>query len=388
VRIAVLLLLMLSAGVSLSLLSGEDSGYLLLAWNGWRVEVNNLVLAFALLLLLFLLLHWVLNSFVAMQRGQKLFRRWRIVRRDHSGTRSLMQGLRQLVEGRWEPAEEKLLRAAERSQSPLLGYLGAAQAADQQGEVDRRDRYLAAAARSSDRSALAIGLARAKALAEDGQIDKALVVLVKLQQAEPRHPQVLKLLHQLYLQSHDWQSLLDLLPSLHRQKLTDQQQSAALSRRCHLELLKNADNLHDAWRQLPKKWTQDPEMLCLYLQVLVDDGQADRAAALAQRELNKELDSELLGFFGRLESGDSAQSLALVEKWLAKNPTDPALLLAAARIAVRAEFAERAVEFYEASIAIHTDPAACRELAQLLLGREQPDEAIKYFQQGLDLVLQ
>jgi len=383
----ILFLLMLSAGVGLSLLSGEDSGYLLLAWNGWRVEINNLVVAFALALALFLLLHWLLNSFAAMQRGRKLWRDWRLSRGDRNGQRTLMLGLRQLAEGRWQLAEKKLLRAAERSRTPLLAYLGAAQAADQLGSVDRRDRYLATAARAGDNSDLAIGLLRARVLWGSGQIDQALAVLVKLQKSEPHHPQALKLLQQIYLQSDDWRGLLELLPQLRRQKLIDHSEALALSRQCHLQLLKTADNLQDAWRHMPKKYAHDPEMLSLYLQVLITDGQTGRALELLQRELNRELDDRLLKLYGNLDAEDSTRQLNHIENWLLKAPTNPALLHAAGRIAVRAELIERAVNYYEALVPHSADPVACNELAKLYSQRQQPELALKCLERGLELAL-
>lgn len=386
-RVLLLVLLMLSAGVGLSLLSGEDSGYLLLAWSNWRIEVHNLVIAFALLLTLFLMVHWLLNSFASLQRGRTRWRRWRIARNDLGGERVLLNGLRLLAEGRWQKAEQKLLRAANRSRTPLLGYLGAAQAANQLGDADGRDRYLAAASRGVDSSAVAIGLLRAKSLQSNGQVEEAVSVLEKLLDADPGHPQVLNALQQSYLDAQCWRKLLDLLPRLRRQKLIGRDQAAALSRQCHLELLRDADSLHEGWRQLPKKLTQDAEMLALYLPVLVADGQADRAFDLVQRLLDSQLDGPLLDWFGRVNSAQPSRQLTRVEKWLLKNPTNPDLLLAAARIAVRCERVPRAIDYYEALVAVRPQPIVCQELGELLVQQQRPDAAIKYFQQGLGLAL-
>jgi len=383
----VLILLVLAAGAGLALLAGRDGGYLLLAWNGWRVEINNLVVAVGLLLGLFLGLHWLINMAAAMRRGHGHWQQRRILRRDRSGQRALLAGLLCLAEGRWASAEKKLRRSVGLSKTPLLGLLGAAQAADGQDDYDGRDRYLATASRCTPTSVVAVGLQRARYLVSDGQIEQAIHALQRLLEVEPRHPLVLGQLHALYAQSENWQGLLDLLPQLRKQKLVDPAAAEALTRKCHLQLLKTADNLVEAWRHLPKKYAHDGEMLGLYLQVLIAEGQADRAIALLQRELNRGLHDGLLELYGSIPAEDSTRQLEQVEKWLQHSPTHPMLLRVAGRIAARADLRDRAVTYYEALTATHADPLACNELAKLYLLQQQPEMALKSLQRGLELAL-
>ncbi len=384
---AILLILMLAAGVGLALLSGEDSGYLLLAWNGWRVEINNLVVAIAFLLGAFLMLHWLLNSVAAMQRGRSRWRLWRALRRDKKGQRALLGGLRHLAEGHWSQAEKKLLQSTQPARHVLLGYLGAAQAAHHLGDANRRDRHLAAATRAADSSAVAIGLQRARTLAGEGQFDQAIAALNKARRAAPRHPQLLSLLQEYYGENGDWQALLDLLPALRREKLITRDQENLLSRRCHFECLKTAESPREAWRHLPKKYAHDAGMLGLYLHALIADDQAEQALALLTRELNRQLEPGLLEMYGTLTGGDAAQQLIQVQKWLQGEPGNTDLLLAAGRIAVRADQIPTAIEFYEALPGIRVDPHACQELARLQIGQQRGDAALETLQRGLKLAL-
>ncbi|MEL0082163.1 MAG: heme biosynthesis HemY N-terminal domain-containing protein [Gammaproteobacteria bacterium] len=382
-----LLVFMLAAGVGLALFTGEDSGYLLLAWNGWRVEVNNLVLAMALLLVLFLVVHWLLNGAAALQRGHRRWQFWRSSRRDRGGQRQFYRGLHLLAEGRWTKAEKQLVRSASQAENNLLAYLGAARAADNLGNPGGRDRYIAAAARSGDSSALAVGLLRAECLAGSGEFDQAIAVLRKLRDAEPGHSQVLKQLQEYCLQAHDWRGLLELTPALRRQQLIDHKGAERLHRRCHLEQLKNADNLQEAWRHLPKKYAHDAEMLGFYLRVLVADGQVERALDLIERELNRQIDAGLLDLFGSLDAENPDRRLSSVEKWLQASPENPALLLAAGRMAARAGLTDKAINFYEARVAVDAEPQSCAELAQLLIAQQRSEDALVRLREGLELAL-
>ena len=47
-----------------------------------------------------------------------------------------------MAEGKWNQAERRLTAHADRAETPLLNYLGAARAAQLQRAYDRRDRYL------------------------------------------------------------------------------------------------------------------------------------------------------------------------------------------------------------------------------------------------------
>ena len=370
-------ILVLGFGVGLSLWMGQDEGFLLLVWNGWRLEVSNLVVAVTLLIGFYI----TLLRLIGWLGGRQL----------RLAQRSLGNGLLELAQGRWRKAEKRLLNRVGHSQAPLLNYLGAARAAQMAGDDQSRDRHLADALRlqsTADKSSkIAVGLLRAETLHESGQSDQALQVLLSLQKLQPRHHHVLKLLQKIYTELDDWQGLLTLLPQLRRSKAITKEQSQQVSQQCHLELLKSADDIQTAWRHMPRKFTADASLLGYYLQVLIDDGQSDRAAKLLIRRLNKGLDQGLLDLFGKIESGDFAARYALIKKWLDKEPAQPGLLLAAGRLARKLGELENAIGYYETLVVTAPTASACRELAQLCLEQQNQDSAVKWLQQGLDLAV-
>jgi HemY protein len=64
---------------------------------------------------------------------------------------AIEQGQLDLAEGRWSSAQRHLHRAAEAERQPLLYYLGAARAANEQGRTEDRDNLLERAWSASPR---------------------------------------------------------------------------------------------------------------------------------------------------------------------------------------------------------------------------------------------
>ena len=63
--------------------------------------------------------------------------------------------------------------------------------------------------------------------------------------------------------------------------------------------------------------------------------------------------------------------------------------MALGRISTRARLWGKAQGYFEASIGAHATPAACLELAELFEQQlQQPENAVKYYQQGLKLSLE
>ena len=377
-RLVLMAMVVLGIGIWLSSWFSHDHGYLLLIWNDWRIEVSNLVVAVTLLIGGYLGFLWLISSISS--------------RRIALAQRSLGSGLIELAQGRWLKAQRKLLRRVGDSQAPLLNYLGAARAAQMAGDDQNRDRHLAAALRlqstASKANKIAVGLLRAETLHQSGLCAQAVEVLRTLQQLEPRHHHVLKLLQQIHTEQNDWQGMLTLLPQLRRCKLVSKQQSQLLSKQCHLELLKTADDIHVAWRHMPKKFTADAELFGYYLRVLIEAGQSERAGKLLTRRLKKGLDSRLLDLFGRLETGDLTAHYQLVEQWLKKSPEQPGLALAAGRLASKTGHLDAAIGYYERVVETAPTAVACQELADLFLQQKRQEPAIKWLKLGLDLAQQ
>ncbi|HAC33489.1 MAG TPA: hypothetical protein DCF45_03105 [Gammaproteobacteria bacterium] len=369
----------LSAGVAVAMLARIDSGYLVIGWNGWVFEVGNLLVVLLLLSIGFLLAYWLLRGVSISVRGFSSWSRWRRRRRQNRGQRLFFRGLARFTEANWEDANKLLLdalkRQGEASDYSTPALLALAVAADQLGEKQNRDLYLARAAREDKQSELAVGLLRAEFLIGDGRDVEATSLLQRLQQLKPRHPQVLTLLLSLYKQLRRCNDLLQLLPLLRRQKLVTPEQAEELERCCYLQLLEDAPTLQEAWRSLPRKYEKDPELFVVYLKALVKDGQPERAAALLRRRLSPHADSRLLNLLVDLADKDPLEDLQRVEKLLTRNPDSAPLALTAARLAQKCDQPAQADHYYLRAIDQRADAEVLREYGELLLSQQKTTEA-------------
>jgi len=126
----------------------------------------------------------------------------------------LNQGLIDLAEGRFSQSEGKLVKLIEHAENPLLNYLAAARAAQQQGNYDQRDNYLKAAHEAKPEAEIAIGVTQSDLQLASGQTERALATLMNLRSLAPKHDYVLKLLARVYSQIGEWELLAELLKAV------------------------------------------------------------------------------------------------------------------------------------------------------------------------------
>ena len=137
----ILFLLFLIVSVLFGLEVIRHPGYLLLVYQPWMVQMP---LWFALLsaLVILGLFYILITSVDRVQFVWFRLKNWLRFRREHKAYSKTQHGLALLVEGRWKKAERFLLAGVNESIDTLINYLGAAQAAQEQGALDRRDHYI------------------------------------------------------------------------------------------------------------------------------------------------------------------------------------------------------------------------------------------------------
>ena len=179
------LLLLVVLVLAAVLLVREDPGYMLLRYRGYEVE-TTLAFGLAILFALVLVLHYFLKLLRALLRLPEAMQRRSQNRRFDKSRRLLNQGLIDLAEGRFEQAENNLMRLVDFSESPLLHYLAAARAAQLQGKHAERDNYLKAAHEARPEAEIAIGVTQAELQLAHLQTEQALATLSHLHSIAPR----------------------------------------------------------------------------------------------------------------------------------------------------------------------------------------------------------
>src|SRR6218665_1662194 len=169
-RVLLILLLLIAAGVLISLAVVEHPGYVLIAYKNFRYESSlwaTVALIAAIALTVYLLR--LLLSLVFVSGG--VVNPWSRRNRKRRVQLASEQGLLDLAEGRWARAVRHLQRAAEGEQQPLIYYLGAARAANELGDYEQSDSFLEKALERQPHAELAIALAHAELQQARGQAE-------------------------------------------------------------------------------------------------------------------------------------------------------------------------------------------------------------------------
>jgi len=389
ILLTIIVALFASAGVAL--LIRDDPGYVLVTVGQWTVESTVAVLIvgvtlafFALYIgvrLIMRLLHFPSDVVRANER-----------RRERKAHRLLADGMGELAQGRWKSAERTLLLSTRHSDTPILGYLGAAEAAQHLGDTARRDHHLSDARQTDERAAPAIGLQEAELQLDSGQLKEAAQSLESLRRRYPRHPQVLRRLMEAYRSLRDWQGLLAILPDIHRRRVMPEAEFRVLERDVCRELLATKAKIGDrvelqrAWSKIPRRLRSDHDLVVDYAGYLEGHDAADEAERLLRKTVSSHWHPKLALAYGEITRGDAAQQMKTVEGWLKSREQDPDLLLTAGRVARRNRLWAKARGFYEASIAQRPTPDAYHELGSLLDQLEEPEKARECYRNGLQLL--
>jgi HemY protein len=383
-------LLMVAASVFLALLVKQDNGYVRMSFGEWTVETS---LAFFLLLNIgvFVLLYLLVRLVARVWGVPGRLHHWQVRRDARQAQKALTRGLLELSEGQWKRAEKDLLRYVGSSETPLLNYLAAARSAQQQGADERRDHYLQLAQERVPAAEMAVGLTRAELQLDHEQLEQALNTLGQLREIAPRHPQVLRMLKEIYQRMGRWEALGQLLPELKRRKVIVPGEALRLEQELFRSLLGQAAlsggqrQLTAAWRALPVAARNNEGLVLLYANYLKERGAEEQVEALLLEAVNHHWSPALVALYGRVNGSDGARQLSRAETWLQEHPHDPVLLLALGRLCMRNRLWGKARSYLEASIGAEPSAEAYQDLGILLEQIGEQQQAISCFRAGLEL---
>jgi HemY protein len=131
-----LVLLILSVWLGLKI--SQDPGYALFTYRHWSMEMPLWFALVAFFIFLFLF-YGILRFFDSIDFSIYRFKNWLRWRRKYKSYSKTNRGLIELIEGHWKSAEYCLMEGIEQSDAPLINYLAAAKAAQEQQAYDRRD---------------------------------------------------------------------------------------------------------------------------------------------------------------------------------------------------------------------------------------------------------
>lgn len=207
----------LLAAIGLGFFVHKDPGYVMISYQNWVVSTSIWVGAIVLIIAFFIL-YVVIRLLKNIFSIPKMLRRREIFRNAQKYQKYMVQGIAELAIGNFKMAEKYFIKATGLNNS-YVNFLLAAQAAQAQNAIDRRDHYLQQAFQFGKEATFAISLTQAQFFMKSDQWDAALIILKSLHQQAPKNSLVLSALKIIYLKTHEWESLKLLMPQLKKQKL-------------------------------------------------------------------------------------------------------------------------------------------------------------------------
>jgi len=382
-------LIFLVIAVYLALIAREDPGYALLSHGDWSIEGTLVLLITALTVAIssvLVLVYFLVKTIKFPSRVGS----WNQNRKTVKAIKSCNKGFIELAEGNWREAEKHLRRSANGSGMPILNYLAAARAAQEEGAQRRRDDYLLQAHQSDPSADIAIGLTQAELQIKDGQAEQALATLMHLRSVAPRHKQVLKMLFGVYQQLNSWNDLQKLLPELRKNHIFEPHILSQFEQSLSQQLMKqalqenNLDELKAIWNRLPRQTHTEPKMIHFYCQLLLSVGEEELAVELIKEGIKRHWYAPLILLYGLAKEKDVVKQLEIAESWLRDNGRSAELLLTLGRLSLYNQLWGKARDYLSESITVSPSTEAFQVLGELY--EQQLDDsvqAMKCYREGL-----
>ncbi|MCZ7600270.1 MAG: hypothetical protein M5U09_24640 [Gammaproteobacteria bacterium] len=386
----IFILATLAVALVLALVALEDPGYVLIARAPYEIEIS---LALALLLLV--------AAFAGLYLGTRFVMRSLGARRDlaawkqrhdrERAGRDILAGYARLIEGDFADAERELTLRVSHSETPLLNYLGAAYAAQQQGDYVRRDAWLDAAASGGRRFRDAIALTRARLQFQAGQLAEARHTIEAMREPLRRRAVSQRMEAEVLRSLGDFEALEKRLGYYRRHGAFAPGEIAELEQQVYSRPFlpgasapDSANALTRAWSSLPEAERHDAELATGYVSRLIESGNERRARDFILSEMHHHWNPELVPLFTSLP-GEREETIRQLRVWLEKHPDDARLLYELAHLTRAAGDDEAAQEYYSRAIRNGAGAKAYPELGELLERAGESVEALRCYRRGLEV---
>lgn len=397
-RLFLLLLLILVVGAWTGQLMVRDPGYVLLAFEQTTVETSLWVFIVATLLL-FLVLHGVINLLSGIRLPELGWGQWRLKRKRKAAERSTLRGLLALSEGNWQKAQKDLIASTQHAAIPFINQTAATKAAMEQGDFDTAEKLIQQARRQTPHAKLALDILAIELDIARGELRSALSTLVALRRQHSQHKTLLSLQLGIYERLQDWQGILDLLPELKRQNLLDNARWEALAEQATItQLHQQIDpkagltaevqrkQLQSFWQSLPEAARDLDPVVAAYVEQLLNQAGDKLAEPLLKERLNRRWSDVLAGLYGRIQGDKAQKRYEQAQAWLVEQEQSPELHLSLARLAQQLQNWDQACLHFESALTLKAELAWMAEYARLLQHLGQQDKANLWLNRSFEQV--
>jgi HemY protein len=385
-------IIVLALATGLGVIISQDPGYALFSYGHWTVEMPLWLSAFLIIFIIALSLFsiWFIKTLFSGSDKVKL---WWKKHQENTARLQTYKGFLALAEGRWKNAEHYLIQSASHSDTPLINYLAAAEAAEEGNSPERRDRYLQLALDVGAGSDMAVRLTQAQLQFKHGELEESVRNLQRLHIDAPKHPKVLRLLCTLYEAMLDWPALYTLLPECRKTQVLSKEALTRLEKKIYPALLptyagKGLKALLTFWQQSPGSIQSDPTIVGDYVKLLAQHSANNEVEAILRTTLKKTYHQSLVHLYGVTIGSAPKKQLTFAESLLPAHFKDPSLLLTLGRLCVTNQLWGKARDYLEKSLNLMPTPETYAELGSLMEYLDLKEKRNEYYKKGLLLATQ
>ncbi|ELY4600120.1 protoheme IX biogenesis protein HemY [Cronobacter malonaticus] len=388
-----LLFLLLIAGIVIGPMVAGHQGYVLIQTDTWNIETSVTGLAIILILSLVVLfaIEWLLRR---LFRTGARTRGWFAGRKRSRARKQTKLALLKLAEGDYQQVEKLMSKNADHAEQPVVNYLLAAEAAQQRGDEARANQHLERAAELADNDQIPVEITRVRLQLARNESHAARHGVDRLLEVTPRHPEVLRLAEQAYIRTGAWSSLLDIIPSMQKAGVGDDEHRDALTRQAWIGLMDQAradqgsDGLKAWWRNQSRKTRHQPALQVAMAEHLIECDDHQTAQEIILDGLKRQYDDRLVLLMPRLKAGNPEQLEKALRQQIKTYGDRPLLWSTLGQLLMsHGEWKEASLAF-RAALKQRPDAFDYAWLADVLDRLHQPEEAATMRRDGLLLTLQ
>lgn len=387
-----LLFIILIAGIVLGPMFAGHQGYVLIQTDTYNIEtsVTALVIMLILLIVVLFAIEWILRR--VFRTGART-RGWFVGRKRTRARKQTREGLMKLAEGDYTQVEKLLSRNADHAEQPVVNYLLAAEAAQQRGDELRVNQYLERASEVADSNQLPVDITRVRIQLARGENHAARHGVDALLNVAPRHPEVLRLAEQAYVRTQAYQSLLEILPSLAKANVYNDDEIQQLQLKAYIGLMNErmanggSLGLKSWWSDQSRKTRHETALQVAMIEHLIECNDHDTAQQILVDGLKRKFDERLVLLMPKLKSGNPEQLEKLLNQQIKQHGASALLNSTLGQLLMRHGEWQQASEAFRAALKQRPDAYDYAWLADVLDKLHRPEEAAQMRRDGLLLTL-
>lgn len=331
-----LVLVILLITVVIAAMIFDDSGYVMVEFNGWVVEMNVWSLSLSLIAIFvgFMFINLLVKATIAAASGSKNWLgNWGSRKKQNAFT----AGLIALAETNYLLARENFLKI-ENEDFDGINLLAAAEAEVQLGQPQQAKSYWRMAT-TFEKSAMAANLCLIRDALQHQQANDALTLIQGLSEKQQGQAPVLKLWAQALGQAGKWQELQEKLKGWKKALGDDYEplmHQASKGNFAEISSKEGASQLKQNWQSLPRATRKEPAQQAAYIQQLIDQGMfADAEHALVEYQ-KSDPHPLLIPLFKLIKLPNPVAAIKKLEAWLKQDDLNVDLLSALGHVAYNA----------------------------------------------------